>query len=142
MKHAIYRILILSSLLIVGCTAISQTTSKNDYYFEDNSGNSFSITDISKLPIPLDSIFFRQHLTASSFHPNKNELSDSFFYSIKEIKVVKKKKEFELTVHARPKTNDVVTILKNSGYVHYRLKIDRGQNGSQRVTIEYLFVEI
>lgn len=142
MKNPVHRILILPALLIVACTALSQAPVRTEYQFNDDAGNTFSIRGINKLPAPLDTAFLRQCLNASDFLPTKHEPLYRYFYVIKEIKVIKKKSAFELTVMATPKTNDVAVILKTHGNAHYKLKINKRKKDSKGATIEYLFAEI
>ncbi|MCX6319721.1 MAG: hypothetical protein NTW29_20750 [Bacteroidetes bacterium] len=142
MKHSLYRIALLSCLLLVTSSAMAQLAAKADFTFQDTLGNTFSISNVHQLPAPLDTGFFKQYLTAASLQRSKQASSDSFYYTVTEIKMIKKRTIFDLRVHIVPKTMVVEAILKNSGYAHYRLKIGKRKQGRLPVLIEFLFGEI
>jgi hypothetical protein len=141
MAVSLYQYILWASLLTIQLSASGQTNKDTSYTldYEDAYGSIISIKDYRKLPSKLDTAFIRAHLNSKHF-TNGVSTKTAVYYRIEEITVVRKDKVFELRLYRYPKTDDVVEVIKNSGYLHCRVYLTKGKNGIEQV--EYLYGEI
>jgi hypothetical protein len=127
-------------LLLFSYAAWGQTSINSKFSFVDSYGNKITIDSTCKLPKALDTTFLKLNLNGLHFGKELTEIR--YDYHITDIKVKKKKKEFELRVLQIPKSKDVYEILGESGYSYYLMSLKKVKGIIQIGSVVYLESEI
>jgi hypothetical protein len=134
-----YSLFIFFSAIQFIASVQTKKDSATSFEYQDAYGNTISVRDISRLPSILDTAFLKSKVNGRLFS-GPTASKTIFHYAINEITVIKKDQVFELRIHKYPKTEDVIELVKNNGYVHYKLYLKKGKSEIERV--EFLYGEI
>ena len=129
MTRQIIRFLFLFVILTVCCS----WTEPKKFSYTDKFGNTISIENIDKLPRHLDTTFFKSNLTGFHFIPKETDSTTRFFYTIMNIRTIKRNKEYEIRVFISPNSDNSSIFLKYNTCTFYSMKI---KNVNHKITIE------
>ena len=119
-----------------------QTKNIIDFSFKDTYGNKFQISNIERLPIPLDTVFLKLNLTGVYFDKTLADTTTPFDFVITDIKTIKKGKKFEITLTMRSLESDIEETLKHFNICHYSMTIKYIDKKPHIDKIKWLFGEI
>ncbi|MGE5428286.1 MAG: hypothetical protein ACM3O8_10355 [Methylococcaceae bacterium] len=141
MTHKLVFILTLI-LTIKAYSGWTQTTQPS-FSFVDLYGDTLTITNVNRLPRPLDSTFFKTNLTGLHFDTTLTHKNIRYDYILLDIKGAKKKNEFEFALRIVSHSREAEDLIKYlGGPSHYRMTIKKVDGRLVIDTIEFLYGEV
>ena len=119
----------------------TQTTNSN-FSYTDIYGNKITVINEDKLPVQLDTTFFKLNLTGLYFDRTLTEKTIRYDYTLSDIKRTKKN-EVEFTLTIVPHTKEIEVVLKHlGGPSHYKMTLKKEYNKLRIDKVEFMYGEI
>jgi hypothetical protein len=111
------------------------------FSYKDIYGNQFYISSSEKFFKKFDTAFFKSNLTGERLQFGTE--ADTIRFVVRIVGITKVNKyNFKIRLQKYPSTSNPMEILKNMGYVHYRMKVSYKKGEPYCDKIEFLEFEI